>query len=138
MLSCERLSSEHAELGEVANEILRLLGKATPAMAELSALRWRLSRVLLVHLAREDGLLYPELRRSTDARTRELAARFEMQMGSLAQDYRAYAARWPAHTIVAGWSGFRTETRTMLLALKRRIQREEIELYPRIVMRTAA
>lgn len=138
MLSRELLSSEHAELGEISNEILWLLRQPTPAMAELSALRWRLSRVLLVHLAREDGSLYPELRRSSDAATRGIAARFEMQMGSLAQDYRAYAARWPADAIAAGWSRFCAETRTMLLALKRRIQREEIELYPRIAVRAAA
>lgn len=138
MLSREKLSSEHVELGGIAGEIMRLIGQATPPMAELSALRWRLSRVLMVHLAREDGSLYPALRRSADATTRSLAAQFEAQMGTLAQDYRDYAARWPADAIGADWSQFGAETRRILQALKRRIQREEIELYPRITARAAA
>ena len=135
MLSRELLS---AELADIANQILHLLNPGLPAMTELSALRWRLSRVLMVHLAREDGSLYPGLQRSPDAATRALAAQFEAQMGTLAQDYRDYTARWPAEAIGADWAGFRTDTRRVMLALKRRIQREEIELYPRIAVRSAA
>lgn len=136
MMNRNALSGEHTELGQIADLLAIELRAMKPDTEALSALRVRLSKVLLMHLAQEDHLLYPELKRSSDFATRELAARFESEMGQLAAAYRSYASRWNAKAIERDWEAFRGDTRSILAALRRRIRREETELYPR--MRDAA
>lgn len=87
---------------------------------------------VLLHLAQEDQLLYPRMKRSSNPQVRELATRFENEMGTLADTYRSYATRWPGVAIEKDWTGFRTETQAVVAALRRRIRREESELYPRL------
>lgn len=137
MLNRTILSAEHAELIDIADLFAIELRAPTPDIERLAALRLRFSRVLLLHLAQEDHLLYPTLKRTTDAPTRDLAARFESEMGQLGDTYRNYVARWSSIAIAQDWDGFRTETRALLAALRRRIRREETELYPRIPMALA-
>lgn len=128
----KKLSEEHAALIEASDALMTLLRAPAPDLVALDRLRWRMMRVLLLHLAQEDHLMYPRLRSSPDPLTREIAERFQREMGDLATNYRAYALRWGASAIAADWNGFRTESRKIIAALQRRIRREETELYPRI------
>jgi len=132
MLNRAILSAEHAELIDIADLFAIELRALTPNLERLASLRLRFSRVLLLHLAQEDHLLYPTLKRTTDGPTRELAARFEAEMGQLGDIYRRYVTRWSSIAIAQDWDGFRTDTRSFLAALRRRIRREETELYPRM------
>lgn len=133
MLNRECLSREHAELSALATELVARVAGATPDLAGLSAIRWRFHRMLLMHLAKEDKLLYPQLARSPVPQTADLAARFATEVCGLAQDYAAYMQRWPIERIEAEWPAFGRETRAILSALSARIVREEAELYPCIV-----
>lgn len=126
------LSNEHAMLSETARQLTALLRSNTPDLAALGTLRWRMSRLLILHLAQEDNFLYPALQRSIDPVTRKLADRLHQEMGELAVAYRAYVARWTGAAIAADWHGFREHSLVIIAALQRRIRREETELYPRI------
>ena len=123
------LSKEHAELDMLAVQLLDEVAAAAPS-AKVSALRWRLNHVLMVHLAKEDRLVYPELLASPA--TRALAQRFAEEMGGLAEAYLAYNAAWPIERVEAEWAAFGTATRGVMRALRQRILREERDLYPRI------
>ncbi|BCA58057.1 hemerythrin domain-containing protein [Sphingomonas sp. HMP6] len=129
------LSKEHAELEALAVKLLEEVEAAAPGKT-LSALRWRLNHVLMVHLAKEDKVLYPYLQLLPE--TRALALRFEIEMGALAQTYLAYASSWPIERVEADWRGFGDATRTIMRALRRRILREERDLYPRITLISSA
>lgn len=133
MLNRECLSREHAELSALAEALSALLTGATPDLAGLSAVRWRFHRTLLMHLAKEDKLLYPQLARSPLPRTAHIAAQFASDVCGLAQDYAAYMQRWSIERIEAEWTTFGRETCVILAALTVRIAREEAELYPCIV-----
>ena len=50
-------------------------------------------------------------------------------MGGLAAEHEAYCRRWPMERILAEWQNFRRETHDIVAMLKRRIDREETELY---------
>ena len=129
MLNREQLSKEHAELDGLALRLLEAV-EAERQPAGLSALRWRLNHVLMVHLAKEDKLLYPSL--LAMPATKALAQRFADEMGGLAEAYLAYNAAWPIERIEADWVGFGVATRGVMKALRQRILREERDLYPRI------
>ena len=129
MVNRDTLSKEHAELDSLAQRLLLAVDAKGPETG-LSALRWRLNHVLMVHLAKEDKLLYPQLMASSI--TQALAKRFADEMGGLAQAYLAYNAAWPIERVEAEWSLFGEATRGVMKALRQRILREERDLYPRI------
>ncbi len=133
----EVLTNEHAELEALAARLLAQVRADRPRVDGLSALRWRLNHVLMVHLAQEDNLLYPALLASRDPVARRTAERFCEQMGDLGASYRAYNSEWTFDRVAADWRGFANATRTMMAALRRRIQREESKLYPLIARRAA-
>ena len=135
MLSREQLSKEHAELDALAVRLLETLDAERPPVG-LSALRWRLNHLLMVHLAKEDKLLYPSLLAMPAARA--LAQRFADEMGGLASTYLAYNAAWPIERIEQDWAGFGAATRGVMKALRQRILREERDLYPRIALDSSA
>ena len=135
MVDREILSKEHAELDALAVRLLAMVDGVGPDTG-LSALRWRLNHVLMVHLAKEDKLLYPKLLAFPE--TRALARRFAEEMGGLAEAYLAYYAAWPIERVEADWAGFGAATRGVMKALRQRILREERDLYPRIAQATSA
>jgi len=127
----EMLSGEHAELAMLANRLLARIEGDEPSSG-FSEIRWQLNRVLAAHLSKEDKFLYPQLGRSDDPQTRALARRFAFEMGGLAAEHEAYCRRWPIDRIRIDWQGFKRETHAIIDMLKRRIDREESELYSRI------
>lgn len=129
MLNRVSLSQEHAELDALAVKLLAEIETNSPSET-LSALRWRLNHVLMVHLAKEDKVLYPRL--LAQPATRAVAQRFASEMGDLAQIYLAYTSTWTIERVEADWDGFGAATRKVMTALRRRILREERDLYPRI------
>ena len=129
MVDRELLSKEHDEISALAVRLIEEVEASVPGK-DLSALRWRLNHVLMVHLAKEDKLLYPKLLASPA--TKGLAQRFADEMGGLAESYLAYNAAWPIQRVEAEWADFGEATRGIMNALRKRILREERDLYPRI------
>lgn len=132
MLTRKALSGEHLALLEEMEALSALLAAEAPDMARLGQLRWRMTRVLIQHVAKEDRLLYPRLSSAPDPEVRNLAQRFQRDMGGLADAYRDHIARWPASAIVADWPGYRRDAEAIAVTLAERIEREELELYPRL------
>lgn len=130
MLQREILSSEHKIIDECAAQLLADLENGEASIDDIAARRWRLTRVLLAHLAKEDKLLYPQLRSANDQRLAGIATRFSDEMGGLAAEYSRYMADWTIDRMRQDWTSFQTDTRRVLTALRRRIARENRELYP--------
>lgn len=84
-----------------------------------------------LHLAMEDGILYPEMRAAGEPAVSETARRFQEEMGGLKSEFGRFKGRWPTRAaIAADPKGFVEETRSLLKALTTRIRREDEELYP--------
>ena len=65
-----------------------------------------------------------------DAALREVARRFQQEMGGLHAAFSAFTARWPtAAAISRDAAGFVGEARPLLAALEERIHREDRELF---------
>jgi hypothetical protein len=95
----------------------------------------RLNGVVAVHLSLEDGSLYPKLLAHNDRTVRELAARYQREMGDLCARYGAFSERWGAiGAILADRKAFVAEFKVVASAIRQRIERENHELYELVDM----
>ncbi|EQB32891.1 hemerythrin domain-containing protein [Sphingobium ummariense] len=128
-MNVDALRRQHQDIRVIA----RSLGEAVSDNSQprgVGALRWRLARALMEHLALEDGILYPTMQRLPEERHRATALRLQAEIGSTAQTFTTYMTQWTDDRIAREWPVFCTETRALLDALARRIEQEERILYP--------
>jgi len=92
-----------------------------------------MSAVIKLHLAVEDQALYPSLQRGGDADLARLGRKYQAEMAPLAQAYDAFVRRWnTAQHLREDAEGFRADANNVLRRLHERMQRENLEFYPRI------
>lgn len=125
----DKFRSQHDEILRAMEEIgAQIRAKATPAV--LRKLLSGLAGKVGFHLAMEDQALYPRLMESSDAAVKTRATKFKDQMGDLGEVFTRYNTRWQVSAIQADMEGFANETRKVMGALAKRIERENAELYP--------
>lgn len=132
MRKTETYRQHHQDLRAIAARIEALLDAAAIA-ADPNAVAGVVRELFgkfSVHLAIEDNSLYPRTKAHADPRLREVASRFETEMGDLSQRFDAYRKSWPGPLAIARDPAlFALETRKVLEALKERVGREETQLY---------
>lgn len=123
------LRRQHQDLCAI---LLRLSEAVTNrhTIQSVGTLRWQLARQLMAHLALEDRIFYPSVKRMPDEEIRAAALRLQAEVGTLSGDFSAYMARWSDDRVVREWPAFCTETREIITAITTRVQREEQVLYP--------
>ena len=122
------LRRQHDRIMDLAGE-LRAAVERGDELQPVAAIRWRLARELMAHLAVEDRLFYPAMVRSADMATSGMATRLRTEMGGLSEAFTAYMARWSDLRVAREWDAFREETKAMLADLAGRIKRENEALY---------
>lgn len=92
-----------------------------------------LSAVVTSHLAIEDRILYPSIRRSGDTRMADMAESYQDDMKGIASAFINFARRWSSATTLAKRpDDFRNEANTVLKDVHDRMLRENREFYPAI------
>lgn len=128
-----RYLEQHAQIMRLARDLERHLiphelAKDASAARQVLSL---LSGKLLVHLAVEDRLLYPEILHCADPAVRAVGQRFLEEMGPISQAFKSYSIRWGTQgAIQSEPAAFVAETKSILAAVEERIRREDRELYP--------
>ena len=130
-MDIQTLKEEHRALLELRSQMLALIDDADRPSTQIASLRWRFSRVLLAHLAREDKHLSPLPGAASDPKLAALATRYEREMGNIAHLWQAFITDWPSDRMSREWSAFKQAARFILDALHTRILFEERDLYPR-------
>lgn len=98
---------------------------------EITLMLARLTGILRIHLALEDEILYPALRKSSNPRTAEIGERAWREMGGLADVFLDFVDRWKrADVLLAEQDRFRSESDAVFRALVQRIEMEHREVYP--------
>lgn len=98
---------------------------------EITMMLARLTGIMRIHLALEDEILYPALRKSSNPRTAEIGERAWREMGGLADVFLDFVERWKrADVVLAEQARFRSESGTVFGALVQRIETEHREVYP--------
>lgn len=123
---------QHQRLVEQVSQLQRIIGEQdfSKHEAEITKQLAELSGVLKLHLKLEDDSFYPALRQHKDESVRKLAARYESEMGGLADAFTNYRNTWiRPGVITAEPEKFRRETKSVFAALAARITKEDTELY---------
>ncbi len=90
-----------------------------------------MSEEIRLHLNIEDADIYPALLQHENAKVRELAAKYQMDMGQLLVVYQGFANKFTtAEQITADPEDFRKEANMVFQALFQRIKAENQNLYP--------
>lgn len=132
MSMVETLNNQHSELLQLSEDVLSLVYPngltADPATIRLSLLL--LFGRLTVHLTTEDEHVYPILTRHPDRPVRDVARRFELELGGLARALDTYKTTWMNEDAIREKTDeFIHHTRLLLAALAQRIAKEDSELY---------
>jgi hemerythrin len=122
------------------NEVLDLMNKISTYQSqeqvqqnafELSKLLAQLSGIIKIHLNSEDKFVYPVLIKHQDSKIRTTAEAFAKEMGELAIAFEAYKIKYMgASKISENAVTFLGETKEVFAALKGRIKKEDVSLYP--------
>lgn len=133
MAKTDQFRIQHKEILALAAEIstLALPIVQTGSEGAIKAKLNTLSGVLSVHLAMEDKSLYPAMASCQNTAAKALAQSFQHQMGGIASAFKSFTGRYPTGRHIADSAGgFSSEFKSILMALKTRIGKEEASLYP--------
>lgn len=133
ILPTHRFRTQHDEIGAIVGRIEAILMSPTghTRAQEIRQAFSELSAKLRLHLALEDDVLYPRLARHEDTKVRDLAVKYQTEMGGIRQAYEDFLAQW-VHSgkLVTDYSAFQTALKGLFAALKDRIHRENTQVYP--------
>lgn len=132
MSATDTYRRQHEDLVKVVVEISGYLDpeKAKKDAAQVSALLSRLVGKLKIHLAMEDESLYPKLLAHADPKVKEIATRFQKEMGTMKPVVEGFAKKWGSAMAIQGNPAeFVKETKGLFDALGKRVEKENNELY---------
>lgn len=133
MARTDNFRAQHKEIAAAVSDVEKLLDPAAAGQkaAEISKLLVVLSGKITFHLGMEDKYLYPLLQGSNAPNLKAMADEYIKDMGSLAGAFKDYMASWSfSKRIEENSPEFITQTKAVFAALKKRIEREESDLYP--------
>jgi len=133
MAVLDAFQKQHVQILRIAKEIGDLLeqGGTPEGATRHRTLLSSLSGTLNVHLAMEDGSLYPQLAKDPDPEVRAIAAKFEREMQGISKTFRSHLDRWASARAIREKPGqFAEDTKRIIDALARRIEFEDAVLYP--------
>ncbi|MBI3444002.1 MAG: hemerythrin domain-containing protein [Magnetospirillum sp.] len=132
MRKTDHYRKHHDDLRGIVSRLEPMLdvGRITAAPASVSAVVLDLFGKFSIHLAIEDGTLYPKCASHADSKLRQIAASFQAEMGTLKARFDSYKRDWAGPLAIGrDPAGFVAATREILGLLKARVEREEHQLY---------
>lgn len=131
-MNIDKYKSDHVEIMRLVTDAKTLvLGGADKQPAAIAQKIVAISSIIKLHLAIEDQVLYPALKRSVSTQVARTATRFQNEMGPLAADFSAFARRWNTEARIRTEPvTMRSEAMAILDRIHRRMQQENRELYP--------
>lgn len=133
----ETLCEQHAELRALAVRYEDELAMATPDPTALAKCRWTLARLISTHTAYERMHLYPVLE-AVGGNAAELGRVYAAEMVDLGTQLENHVRKWTLDAILSDWVNYSQSTRALMATLKARMDREESEAYPLMIMAKAA
>lgn len=133
-MNIERFKQQHIEILD-GIDALRSLSKGGVAAhaAQIASGIVSLSRVITLHLAVEDRILYPTLENSSSTALANMSRTYRHDMARVANPFIAFARKWRvANTIENDPEGFRNEANIVLRQVYERMSKEDREFYPAI------
>lgn len=130
-MQVDRLLREHSKLRTLSTDLVTVVSSHEPcALDELAHRRWDLARMVHMHLAHEERLLFSPLETDPRLDVRAAAAKARRGIEELHSSYKAHVERWNADAVVKRWPGFQVAVRHLVMRMIDTIDHEEVNFYP--------
>jgi len=127
----DRLTDDHIAILGVANELsLRVSAPVVTDLEGLTRCRWRLRRILMLHLALEDKHIYGRMDDDADLIAVAPPPHVRAELMAVIDGYVAHCELWTIEAARLDWAGYRAAVDTLLELLRKRIDWEDNHLYP--------
>lgn len=136
MINIDNFLRQHKDIMEEVNQINEIVNKSDYEnyLDEFVFHINNLAGKLRIHLSSEDKYLYPNLVDGEDSSLRSMAKYYIDEMGSIADTFTNYKNEFNTKSKINGkLNSFVSETRQIISEIKKRISKEEAELYKLIV-----
>jgi len=133
MTNTENLERQHQDFFDLMNKIAihKSEQQVKDNASAISLLLSQLSGKLKIHIISEDKFLYPSLMNNTNPKIKTTSQLFYAEMGGLSQVFEAFKNSFATtNKIAANSAAFLDESQKVFLALKKRIEKENKDLYP--------
>lgn len=123
---------QHKSIREEINWIKSklTLEKVTENAMEIALHMNQLSGRLKIHLLNEDKFLYPSLIATKEDEIKQMAIEYQNEMGDLQEQFKVFKEKYNVKTKLLEKSElFIEEAKIVILAIEKRILKEEKELY---------
>lgn len=133
MIDTTNLERQHQDFVDLMNQIA--IHKSEQQVRDnagaISLLLSQLSGKLKIHAISEDKFLYPTLMNHNDLKVKTISQEFYREMGGLAQAFEDFKNNFATtNKIAASPVTFLNESYKVFLALRKRVVKENNELYP--------
>ena len=133
-MDIDRFKQQHDEILRRIDTLRRLTHAGVSHNAKSIAEEVRaLGKVVTLHLAIEDRILYPAVQKASNAELAAMGAAYQDEMKGIANRYIRFTNQWSdALKLAANPDAFRDDANTVLKDVYLRMQRENHEFYPAI------
>ncbi|CUU50315.1 hemerythrin domain-containing protein [Clostridium beijerinckii] len=132
-MNIDNLMREHKGIFEEINYINESINnkKFESDLLDITTHINKLAGKLKIHLSSEDKFLYPNLLNGDDNKLKNLANSYINEMGGISDTFTNYKNKFNTKSkiISEGNKVFISETKKILVAIEKRISKEESELY---------
>jgi hemerythrin-like domain-containing protein len=127
------LKKQHNEFESILQELEQKLESEDKIVENAFSLTMLIANIagkLRIHLGSEDKYLYPKLLESPDQKVKTTAQEFIKEMGDLADTFESYKSKYMnVKNIRTNPQDFISETKSIIQAITKRVEKEEQELY---------
>lgn len=137
MADITNLERQHKEHGELISKIIihKSEQQVKDNAANIALLLSQLAGKLKIHAITEDQFLYPSLMNHINPQIKAKAQAFNTEMGGLAKTFEEFKNRFMTSKRIAdNPQDFLMESQKVLAILTKRIDKENIELYPLLTL----
>lgn len=134
-MDTQNLQRQHHDQESIIDKIIFYdsVDKIIKNANQIAVLINQLTGKLKVHSIAEDQFLYPDLLKSEDKKIKAKAEEFFDEMKKIGESYNVFKDKYKiATTIEKSPIDFLNESKIILISLKKRISKENGELYPLI------
>ncbi|HLU79648.1 MAG TPA: hemerythrin domain-containing protein [Burkholderiaceae bacterium] len=133
-MDIDRFKRQHVDILQRIRQLRILAHAGIPANAPRIAQGVAdLGKVVTLHLAIEDRIMYPTVRQSADPELAAMGASYQEEMKGIANRYLRFTEQWSkADKVAAEPEAFRSAANSVLKDVFLRMQRENHEFYPAI------
>jgi iron-sulfur cluster repair protein YtfE (RIC family) len=126
-----QLRNEHDLLLGMADEMAAVITPEPPHdLTPVFFLLARFNQLLHVHLAREDVIVYPPMIGGNDPHAAAVATAFLNELATIDEQVQRFESTWTGGEVSSCWTDFCQDLRELVTSIRRRIERENEELYP--------